>query len=163
MEIDLYSTHLDVLKKIIGIIGKPDLCIEFGSGDYSTSFLIENAKELISIEMQSEEWYNKMVSKFNGNPNWKHFLSVGPNTYENLDLPTPSLCFVDGHGDSRPECVNLMILKRCPIIVAHDTERESYGWDRIDPKDYLKINFTNHENWTSVWVYDVGLYNKLLS
>ena len=60
---DLYSTHLPFLEKIFSLIEKPNLVIEFGMGNYSTNFCIQNSNKVESIEMQSKEWYDNMYEK----------------------------------------------------------------------------------------------------
>ena len=60
---DLYSTHLPFLEKIFSLIEKPNLVIEFGMGNYSTNFFIQNSNKVESIEMQSKEWYDNMYEK----------------------------------------------------------------------------------------------------
>ena len=158
---DLYATHLYVLEKILNMIPEPNLCIEFGMGNFSTELLINRCKKLISVEMQSEEWFNEMIGKFHNFENWQYHLSLGPDAYVNLELPNCDLAFVDGHGGSRPECINLMMKNGCPIIVAHDTEEASYGWWRVEDFNYKKIDFKKSVNWTSVWVLDDILYTSL--
>lgn len=159
--LDLYSTHLDPLKKIINLIEKPELTIEFGMGNYSTEFLLSNSEKLISIEMQSEDWYNKMIERFNDNKSWEHHLLLGPYTFKNITYPKCDLSFVDGHGDTRPECINMLMDLGCSVIVSHDTEEPGYGWDRINNNNYKRIDFKEHPNWTSLWTNNDNLYKIL--
>jgi hypothetical protein len=158
---DLYSTHLEPLKKIINIIKKPKVTIEFGMGNYSTELLLENSKKLISIEMQSEEWYNNMVKRFNNNESWEHHFLLGPYTFKNIQYSQCDLGFVDGHGDTRPECINMLMDLGCPVIVAHDTEEPGYGWDKVINPNYKRIDFKKHPNWTSLWTINDNLYKIL--
>jgi predicted O-methyltransferase YrrM len=161
-DIDLYSTHIEFIKEIFKLKGILNKVVEFGTGNYSTQTLIENSNEVISIEMQSKEWYEEMKNKFEKAQNWKIIESIGPYTYENLDLyDNTDFCFVDGHGDSRPECINMMISKKCPIIMSHDTEEEGYGWKRVISDDYYSITFKKYKNWTTLWTLDINLYNLL--
>jgi hypothetical protein len=158
---DLYSTHLPFLEKIFSLIEKPNLVIEFGMGNYSTEFFIKNSNKVESIEMQSKEWYDNMYEKFKVHTNWSPFMFIGPDEYKKHIFLKPDLCFVDGHGDSRPECVNLMIDLGCPIIIAHDTETESYGWGRVDLKNYKKYDFKKFDVWSSVWTINENIINNL--
>lgn len=160
---DLYSTHLEHLDKIITFIGKPKNSVEFGTGNYSTDFLIKNSEQLMSIEMQSEKWFNEIVNKFKGNNNWEYFCSIGPKKFLELKYPNNvDFSFVDGHGDSRPECINFMMSKNCPVIVAHDTEELGYGWNRVETNNgYKKIDFKKHKNWTTLWTNNIQLFDYL--
>lgn len=159
---DLYSTHLEFLDKILSFIDKPEVAIEFGMGNYSTELLIKKTINLISIEMQSENWFNEMVLKFSSNKNWKPLYSFGPNNFLDIEYPNSiNFSFIDGHGDSRPDCINFMMQKNCPIIVAHDTEESGYGWDRVLTNDYKKIDFKKFKNWSTLWTTNVNLYNFL--
>lgn len=158
----LYSTHLDLLGEIFNFTGPLKNAVEFGMGDYSTGFLLNRNENLISIEMQYDYWYNKMVETFGNYSDWTPVLSIGPNKVFDLKYPENiDFCFVDGHGDSRPECINFMLDKKCPIIVAHDTERDSYGWERVKETDYLSFTLKKYKNWTTIWTNNVELHNHL--
>ena len=161
-EINLYGTHIEYLQRVFEFTGKLDTVIEYGMGDYSTEVIIENAANAISIEMQSDEWYQKMVNKFGNKINWSHYYLYGPMEFLNIEYPSKiDFAFVDGHGDSRPECINYMMKNRCPIIVSHDTEEPGYGWDRVVKNDYKRIDFKKYTNWTSLWTNNDSLYNTL--
>lgn len=162
-DIDLYSTHIEFLDLIFEHKGKVDKIVEFGSGFFSTDFFIKKGKEVISIEMQSENWYNQVKSKFTDEINWTIYLSLGPLNFINLEFYNDTdFSFVDGHGDSRPECINLMMTKNCPIIVSHDTEEPGYGWTRVkNEKNYQTLTFKKYQNWTTIWTTDEKLYEFL--
>lgn len=161
-DIDLYSTHLDLLQNVFANIGKQKNVVEFGMGNFSTEFLLKNSDRLVSIEMQSEDWYNNMVNKFGNNKNWKHLKLIGPNQYTSCIFDNTDFAFVDGHGETRPECVNLMFSKKAPVIIAHDTEAGSYGWNRVQaPSEYFSFIFKKYENWSTVWTTNQSLYNHL--
>jgi hypothetical protein len=162
MSVDLYGTHQEYLKAVVDFKGKFSNSVEFGMGDFSTSFLIENSDKCTSIEMQSSEWYTKMVDKFGKNEKWTPYSMMGPMEFLKIQYDQPiDFAFVDGHGDSRPECINFMMEKKCPIIMSHDTEAETYGWKRVLKNDYKKLDFTKHENWTSLWTLDKELYDYM--
>lgn len=159
---DPYATHIEFIKEIYSVIDKPKNVIEFGCGNYSTEFLIENSENVISIEMQSEDWFNEIKAKLNHNLNWKIYSLIGPMTFLNIELPDIiDLAFVDGHGESRPECINHMMKKKCPIIIAHDTEERGYGWDRVLSNHYHKFEFKKYNNWSTLWTTNTELYNFL--
>lgn len=162
--IDLYSTHLEYLSYIFDVKGKLKNIVEFGMGNFSTKLLIQNGENVTSIEMQSEDWYENMKKKFSQNENWKHYKSIGPFTYTSISFPDHiDMAFVDGHGDSRPECINFMMERGCPIIISHDTEEPGYRWNLVkNNQNYKKIQFTKYVNWTTVWTTDDVVYNYLL-
>lgn len=162
--IDLYSTHLEYLSEIFKIKGKVNSIIEFGTGNYSTRLLIENSNKCISIEMQSEDWFNQMIEKFLERKNWTPYLKLGPMEWTDLDLTECfDIGFVDGHGGSRPECINFLMRKGCPIILSHDTEEPGYGWSRvIENNEYRKIIFKKYKNWTTLWTTDDDVYNYFI-
>lgn len=159
-KIDLYSTHIEYLNEIFKVKNNIETTVEYGTGNYSTGLLIDNSELCISIEMQSEDWYNKIVDKFSDKKNWIHYLKLGPMEWTNLQFPNKiDLGFVDGHGGSRPECINFLMSKNCPIIVSHDTEEPGYGWNRVNENNqYKKIIFTKYKNWTTLWTTDDEVY-----
>jgi prepilin-type processing-associated H-X9-DG protein len=159
---DPYGTHLDLLRAIFKFTGKQKNVVEFGMGNFSTELLLENSTNLISIEMQSEDWYEKMFEKFKNKPNWRSLKLIGPLQFMSCDFKNTNLAFVDGHGESRPECVNLMFNNNVPVVIAHDTEMGSYGWSRVkELPDYKKFIFKKHENWTTVWTTNIALCEHL--
>lgn len=162
--VDSYSTHREYLAEVFKIKGEIATVLEFGTGNYSTGLMIENSEKCISIEMQSAVWYEKMVGRFSGSKNWERHLSIGPMKWMGIDLPdTIDLGFVDGHGESRPECINYLMAKGCPIIICHDTEEPGYGWDRVKhDKAYRQIVFKKHDNWTTLWTTDVTVHDHFV-
>jgi len=164
-QIDAYSTHLEYLQGIFNSKGRLKNVVEFGMGNYSTGLLIKNADNVISIEMQSDEWYEKMVENFRDEKSWTHHKLIGPFEFTKIKYPDRiDLSFVDGHGDSRPECINYLMDKNCPIIVSHDTEEPGYRWGKVNNNiSYKRIDFKKHTNWTSLWTTDDDLYNYFIS
>lgn len=162
--IDLYSTHLSYLSEIFKYTGKLKNVVEFGMGNFSTDLLINNCENVISIEMQSEYWYQNIYDKFHKMGNWSPYKLLGPLNFQEIQYPEIiDLSFVDGHGDSRPDCINFMMNKKCPIIVAHDTESSSYNWHLVNNISYKKIEFKQFENWTTLWTIDYNLYNFMIN
>jgi hypothetical protein len=155
---------MEYLAEIFKIKGRINTVLEFGTGNYSTGLLIANSDKCISIEMQSADWYERVVGRFSDSKNWEHHLCVGPMKWTDINLPDNiGFGFVDGHGESRPECVNYLMEKKCPIIVSHDTEEPGYGWLRIsDNKAYDKIIFRKYENWTTLWTTDMAVYDHFV-
>ena len=160
---DPYSTHIEFLQTIISIVGVPKNAVEFGMGNYSTEFLLKNSEHLVSIEMQSEEWFNKIFEKFKDTKTWVPFKLLGPFNFTKIDFKHTDLVLIDGHGETRPECVNLMFNYNVPYIIAHDTEAGSYGWNRVkEPSDYFCYEFKKYENWSTLWTTNEMLFKKLL-
>lgn len=137
-----WGAHLEVLKKIF-LENKIKSVLEFGMGHFSTEFFLLNNCQVTSIEMQDQSWFIKMRDSIGKNINWNPLLILG--AYKSLQKPIPEntfdLAFIDGHLDSRPDCINFCFGK-VPIIVAHDFECPVYKWDRIEqPINYLKKVF----------------------
>jgi hypothetical protein len=112
--------------------------------------------------MQSDDWYDKMVSEFGNEKNWKHYKMIGPYEFQKMTYEYYDMSFVDGHGSSRPECINLMMSKNCPIIFSHDTEEPGYGWTRVGGnKEYFRLEFKKYQNWTTMWTTDISVYEHM--
>ena len=58
---NVYETHKPLINAIIGALNINSV-FEFGCGFGSTPNFLEKCKEVFSIEMQSEEWYEKVKS-----------------------------------------------------------------------------------------------------
>jgi len=159
---DVYSTHLKYLELIIDFCPDIENVVEFGMGYYSTKLFVDRVKKVTSIEMQTKEWFNKIESEFKDHAKWTPVALIGPFEFLGHKYPEKiDLVFVDGHGDSRPECINFMVEKRCRVIVAHDTEEQSYRWDKVAQNDYMKLTFKDFENWTTCWTLNPLLYEHL--
>jgi predicted O-methyltransferase YrrM len=147
----IMETHLTVLKSIFKYVDVNN-CVEFGSD--STDILIKNCKYLMSIEMNSQELYDKAREEFKEYKHWDFLLRLGKDSYREIEYPKIDLCLVDGHEDSRPECVNLMLQKQVPIIVVHDTEQPR---NRINDNTYYSITYNKTTPWTTVFTSDQNL------
>lgn len=152
---DKFSTHLNLMTHIFQF---KDIrtSLEFGMGNFSTEFLIKNTKNKVtSIEMQFESWFNEINNKFSQNKKWKGILSIGPYDAFKLDYEKKyDFILVDGHVETRPECVNFSS-KFCNTIVAHDTEAENvYGWNRVNLPDFYTFEDRSNQPWTKVWTKD---------
>lgn len=160
---DLYSTHIEYIRKIYSLIDKPKFAVEFGCGNYSTDWLIKNSENGVSIEMQSSDWYNTIKDKFKDFTNWKFIEAIGPWNFSDFKFPeTIDFAFVDGHGDTRPECINLMMEKQCPVIVSHDTETDCYGWERVsNDYGYKRLIFSKYHPQTSLWTKNEDLFTYM--
>jgi predicted O-methyltransferase YrrM len=161
---DAYATHVPIMKFIFQE-RKFRKILEFGMGNNSTKLLFENCDELVSVEMQQQHWYDTMLKQnFAKNKNWKPVLCLGSHKiFENEEIMNKDydLVFVDGHGDSRPECIN-HFLGKSKVIVAHDVETASYRWELVRiPSDY-EVFYCNHLNpATAVYSSDIQLIASL--
>ena len=161
-KINGYGSHLPVFEEIFKIKEIKSL-VEFGCGDFSTDYFIKNCPDVTSIEMQSQEWFDKIHNKFKDSSSWKGILCLGPFEFQNLSFKKIDLAFVDGHGDSRPEQIN-KIHPYTNIIVAHDTETYSYRWERIMFfREFHKFEYTELRPYTTVWSTDKTFIEELRS
>jgi hypothetical protein len=158
---DGYGSHLPLLEEIFKL-RKIDSVLEFGCGDFSTDFFVKNCNDVTSIEMQSDEWFFKISNQFKKFPNWKGILCVGPREFESLNIyKKVDLCFVDGHGDSRPDVINFMQIYS-DIFVAHDTETFTYYWGRINFfREIYSFQYKKFSPCTTVWSSDFLLIGEL--
>jgi hypothetical protein len=162
MEINPYSTHLELINRTFNFIGKQNNVIEFGMGHFSTNTLLTHSVNLTSIEMQSEEWYNKMVKELSHNKNWTHYKLIDPHEYRVLKFGNIDFALSDGHGSSRPCVVNDMIKINVPVIVAHDTEDSYYGWHNINlPSNYKSFTHKQYKPWTTIYSSNLDLIKYL--
>jgi len=150
---DTAHSHLPVLAQVLDKY-RPRSVLEFGMGFGSTGLFLDRCLSVVSVEMQSVEWFHRSQRQFAGHPNrsaWSPVLRLGPDaTWRGL--AEYDMVFVDGHGDSRPEQIRTG-MELAPLVVAHDTETESYGWGRI--RDHLPDGWTwtDHKEfgpWTTV-------------
>ena len=148
-----FYTHIPVLRELLPYGGGLVNGVEFGGGFYSTSFLLDRCGTLLTVEMQSETWYSSLRNMYEPRDTWRLALALGPYAFLSLDYPSLiDFAFVDGHFESRPECVNLMMRLGCPIIVAHDTEEPSYGWSRVAEGAYSRYVYSKETPHTTTWI-----------
>lgn len=150
---DRYSTHLPVLEEII-INNNIKTVFEFGLGSFSTNLFCKNCDYVVSCEMQSNEWYEKIKNEFYENNNLNLKCIIGPygaiNYLSQLNQKF-DLIFVDGHGDTRWHAINVSS-KYTDIIVSHDTETPSYRWDLISlDSSWHRKDYKLYDPWTTVW------------
>ena len=132
-----YSSHLEILDFVFKNV-KVKTVFEFGCGLYSTNFFVDNAKKVTSVEMQSEDWYNKVKSEIKSR---KLDISYKPGPQDAITSFVASdkkydLVFVDGHEASRIDCVNASFDKATTMVI-HDTN------DFFIRHMFRAINFKN--------------------
>lgn len=95
---DVYATHMTVLCHIVTRLDIQSV-FEFGSGLNSTQLFVSHCRRVLSIEMQSREWYDKVRGRFYGRPNFNCSFLEGPvSAVEVLRTSNAEfdLVFVDG-------------------------------------------------------------------
>ena len=144
---DPTATHLPILDGLLSG-GEIKRVLEFGCGLYSTKLFADYLCDVTAIEMQSEEWYQRVKKEC---PDVELWFALGPDAWRKLPLDDRyDLIFVDGHGDSRPECL-MWAKDRSNVIVAHDTEHPYYCWDRADMSGFDETVYKDNPPWTTVW------------
>lgn len=148
-----FATHLPTLEHLFKTNSIKSV-FEFGTGLFSTPFFCGNSQKVIAVEMQDHNWFIKVKEELKTFNNLTMHSMLGPTSaieyFKQLDM-TFDLVFVDGHGDSRPECIQ-EAFKKSKIIVTHDTEEPMYGWTRIKkPDNFTYTVYKSLIPWTSVW------------
>lgn len=143
-----------------------DLIIEFGTCLFSTVLFSRYAKKTVSYEMQDAAWYEKMKSQ--NLPNVKLVLSLGPygaiEAFEGLTfcVGVPTVVFVDGHGESRDECIRKAMTVGAPYIIVHDTEQVCYKYqDVVVLPTYQWIDVADQYPWTALLTSDPSMVSLL--
>ena len=158
-----YATHLPILECISQNI-VCDNVFEFGMGNYSTTLFSNKFKKVISVEMQEEQWFNKMKDQnFPSHVDLICALGETPAIDILSSIRTKFSCiFVDGHGGNRWECINESFSKT-DVIVTHDTETSGYNWYLVNkPSDFTWIDIKQYNPWTSVLTSNKDLIRALV-
>jgi hypothetical protein len=122
----------------------PKSILELGVGYYSTKLFLENCNYLVSIESDSDEWFNMTEELYKEYKNWQHLKISGlDNVKSFLDKGMYyDLIFVDG-DEWRAEETNHSF-KYADTIIGHDTQH--YFRDKYQkPDDFYQIDFTNFQ------------------
>lgn len=147
MELDPTATHLPIFDSLFKKY-KIKNVLEFGCGMFSTKKFVDEGCTVTSVEMQNKSWFDKVHKEL---PSVDLILSLGPYEWEELQFkPRYDLIFVDGHRDSRPECL-VWAKDHTDLIVAHDTEHPAYGWGRADMSGFKVTVHKEMSPWTTVW------------
>ena len=169
IEINGYSNHLVLIDALFSNVKKGAIkhIFEYGCGFGSTPYFLQKSKSVIAVEMQSEGWFWRVRNDLK--PIYPHLeihLALGGCHWDFLGKFNQNfdLVFADGHGDSRPECINYAMGKGVPYIVSHDTEEKGYGWERVlNSREYHKLTMRDFNNWTTLWTTDTQVFGKLKS
>jgi hypothetical protein len=130
--------------------------LEYGPGKYSTGYLLERGVELISIECQSEEWYQKCLHDYGGRQGWMIAKSIGD--YGEIQCVAETcerhcdLLFVDGNAHMRWICAQVATASMmADHIIIHDTEGAEYRLHRLWlPPEWVAIEVRDWFPWTTL-------------
>ncbi len=144
MEFDNYRSHLSVFEKIYSAFNI-NRVLEFGLGEYSTTFFVGHCEFVVSVEQESREWYYKINAKINS-PNWHPVFQRDPEAvfqYFDGKGTTFDLVFSDGLAQTRCLVANMAMQRKVPIVVLHDAEKVwYYRWNLLDiPSSYSRFDF----------------------
>jgi hypothetical protein len=144
MAFDNYSSHLLVFEKLLASFPVNN-ALEFGMGKYSTPFLAQRCKSLVSVEQESKEWYDKITTEVRS-LNWEPVFECDPSiVFDHFDKLGRKfdLIFSDGASQTRCLIANLAMRRSVPFIVLHDAEKIwYYRWNMLDiPESYYRFNF----------------------
>jgi len=165
-EINDYSNHIHFFTKLFEY-KKFKSVFEYGCGLGSTPFFLDNCKRVVSVEMQEEEWYNKVKKELLSHKHGRKLklhCKISDDSFNFIKSENEmfDLVFVD--GIFRGDCINVCLELGYKYIVTHDTEDKvyPYGWDKINlPDGYLRYDFKQYGNWTTIFTDDIRLYNYL--
>ena len=169
IEINGYSNHLVLIDALFSNVKKGAIkhIFEYGCGFGSTPYFLQKSKSVVAVEMQSDGWFWRVRNDLK--PIYPHLeihLALGGCHWDILGKFNQNfdLVFADGHGDTRPECINYAMGKSVPYIVSHDTEEKGYGWERVlSNREYHKLTMRDFNNWTTLWTTDTQVFGKLKS
>ena len=159
-----YESHKDILKDIITTFNVKS-ALEFGLGYGSTKTFLDNIKgQLISIEMDSPYWYEKVAFKFFEYDNFHPLLVPGAERACDFVLYLDrkfDMVLVDGCGLSRWMQCNVATGKS-NIIVCHDTETKQYDWGKvIVPPGWIWLDIVEKDPWTAVLTNNQTVYDHI--
>ena len=158
------GTHLPILEQIFRIVPIKRV-FEYGCGLYSTKFFVDHCEYVESVEMQSQEWYEKIRTEL---PSPKLSLkcmlgAVDAITYFDSLNKDFDLVFVDGHKHSRENAIN-HAFNRSPTIVVHDTGRRALRRHAASvrvPEGYTFKNICRYKPYTGVFSNNPYLMKEL--
>jgi hypothetical protein len=162
-KIHRFNTHLPVLEWLFSKYEINNV-IEFGMGMGSTPFLLDRCKKLVSIEMQSQEWYENISTKFYDRKSFTPLFLEGPDKAVELfdGINDIDLVFVDGHKETRWLLTN-MAMERSKIVVTHDTESKLYEYEKISvPDGWHRADIKDLHPWTTIFIKDKHIIDELL-
>lgn len=156
-----FGSHIKVLEEVCALLGRP-ACLEFGPGPYSTPLLLRHASRLISVE--HDPVFAGQLSALSP-AGAAHEVAIEPNLSLHVGIAQQhapfDLVFIDGAREVRADLV-LATLDLSRIVIAHDTDKQTYHWEKLDVLDSdARVDFTADPPWTSVFSRDHDLLDRL--
>lgn len=153
MQFNNYASHLHVFEKLFAAF-EIHTVLEFGLGEFSTTFFVDRAQAVVSVEQESREWYEKLRARIKS-PNWHPVFQPDPRiVFEHFDTNGQNfdLVFSDGAAKTRSLAANLAMERNVPVVVLHDAEKVwYYGWNLLNiPATYARFNFRHREGQNKV-------------
>ncbi len=148
MEFDNYGSHLSILEKVFTTFEIKKV-LEFGLGQFSTPFFVSHAEVVVSVEQESQEWYERTKTQINS-ANWYPVFQPDPQVvFGRFDAGSQNfdLVFSDGAAETRCLVANLAMERNVPVIVLHDVEKVwYYQWNLLSiPANYGRFNFRHRK------------------
>lgn len=148
IEFDDYGSHLAVLEKIFAAFEVKSV-LEFGLGEFSTSFFVTHSRVVVSVEQESREWLEKIRAKINSE-NWHSVFQPDPReVFRHFDVAGQrfDLVFSDGLATTRCLVANMAMERNVPLVLLHDAEKIwYYQWNLLNiPADYSRFDFRNQQ------------------
>lgn len=112
------ASHMPILLELFNNFKFKNI-LEFGSGIYSTPLLLKNCKKLISIEMESINWFNYIFEKIKSTKFDFYFLKTIDEISNIIGNKKFDFVFIDGH--ERIETSNIA-MNLTDTIIVHDTQ-----------------------------------------
>jgi hypothetical protein len=161
-----HASHLPVLELIFKYSNIKDV-FEYGCGSYSTNFFVNNAENIISIEMNRKIWYDKIKSEIVSDKfNLLYIEGIAAIEYFKSTDKNYDLVFVDGDNKLRRDCAYNSFGK-AETIAVHDVNLtwrrwKHRGWSIEDvPSSYKTIVMDIANPATTVYTKNEKLFNEL--
>jgi hypothetical protein len=141
-----YASHLPVLKMLYEIRPYNNV-LEFGCGNYSTKYFVENCNHVTSIENMDEKWYDKIKNEIKSD-RFTISYAYGFGAVESFKKFRKNYDFIFVDGIERPECINASF-EHSPVIAIHDVGMRAIkrgGLAKVLPKlvgNYYKMFVVN--------------------
>ena len=133
-----FSTHLVLFNSLFNQYEVSSI-FEFGMGLFSTPLFLEKSESVISVEMHTIEWFNKVKESL-------------------VDSKFTCLCKL-GPMATRWHCINSAFSKT-KVIVTHDVEVPSYRWDLVNvPEDWVVFTDTKRVPHTRIYYHNSLNFN----
>lgn len=116
---DTWGSHRYLFDKLFAITGDLDIIVEDGCGDWSTFYLAQHCKDLVSYET-NPKWARRIKGRCAGQSNIT-LLEPGESIMSSTNRI--DLVFVDGPREGRVTWIKWAMEGKVPYIVIHDWEK----------------------------------------